>query len=74
MDIPLQAACTAYLHVKGKQIQLCCLCRIPLECHGSVVMGVCVVWERGQMKASASAFSTFAAVTLFVADSTVVKM
>lgn len=74
MDIPQQAACTAYLHVKGKQSQLCCLCRIPLECQGSVVMGVCVVWERGHVKPSASAFSTFAAVALFVADSTVGKM
>lgn len=72
MDIPLQATCTAYLPVKGKQSQLCCLCRILLECQGNVAMGFCVVWERGQVKAST--FSTFAAVTLFVADSAVVKM
>lgn len=41
---------------------------------GSVVMEFCFVWEKGQVKASISAFSTFAAITLFVADSTVVKM
>lgn len=74
MDIPLQATYTAHLHVKGKQSQLCCLCRIPLERQGNVVVGFCVVWERGQVKASTSLFSAFAAVTLFVADSAVVKM